>query len=323
MIRAYRHAAAVDPRSGAAYICRDYQPSSLHGYDNIQPCRLSFRPLSMSVFVSMQPPNWQPEPMVAKNYSAPAQCIYCGALGNLKHRLTKEHIIPRGLDGRLIFRRASCVECAKITGQVEQTSLRGPFLIARTQMGLRTRRPKERPHVFPIELNLGRLVLSAHLPEGAYPSILIMLMFREPDVLSGAAPRLIFGGEMTLAANEICQDHRKRRENIADLPHTQPVVFEAVPFSRMLAKIAHSYTVAELGLGSFRPTLLPIITGDDLSNIGQYVGGNAAFHSASAFLHEISLGTETVLGVAYCVVTIRLFASLAMPVYRVVAGVLP
>jgi hypothetical protein len=46
------------------------------------------------------------------------------------------------------------------------------------------------------------------------------------------------------------------------------------------------------------------------------------YYEASALLHEISVGSESVAGKHYCVVTIRLFANLAMPVYRVVAGIL-
>jgi hypothetical protein len=225
-------------------------------------------------FDFMQPPNWRPRRMAAKNYNASCECIYCGTTGNKKSRLSDEHIIALGLDGRLIFPQSSCPTCATITGKLEQGCLRGPFLIARTQMNLRSRRPRQRPRSFPLRLNLAHLVLNARMRVADYPAILVMPMFREPDVLSGAPSRAEFGAERRVGANEICPDYNERRRRLAGLPHAQPVGFQVLPFGRMLAKIAHAYAVAEIGGHNFSHTLPLIVLGTDLTDVGRYVGGS-------------------------------------------------
>jgi hypothetical protein len=51
-------------------------------------------------------------------------CIYCsdGVIKNAtKRSLGKEHIIPLGLGGNQILPRASCKNCGRITGMVEET----------------------------------------------------------------------------------------------------------------------------------------------------------------------------------------------------------
>ena len=85
---------------------------------------------------------------------------------------------------------------------------------------------------------------------------------------------------------------------------------------RVLAKIAHSYAVAELGLGGFTPLLREFIRGEGGDRF-RYVGGEFKPGAPGAGLHEIGF-EQGVTG--YLVVRIRLFASLGAPVYRVVVG---
>ncbi|MBP6077135.1 MAG: hypothetical protein KA520_12490 [Nitrosomonas sp.] len=54
----------------------------------------------------------------------PLKCIYCG---NTDEKLTKEHIVPRGLGGTCTIPSASCKKCQKITSQLEHSILRGTY----------------------------------------------------------------------------------------------------------------------------------------------------------------------------------------------------
>jgi hypothetical protein len=59
--------------------------------------------------------------------------IYCE---DGKPPFTREHVIPRGLGGGIIFPDASCGECQKIINDIETYCMRGPWLSHRLTLGL-------------------------------------------------------------------------------------------------------------------------------------------------------------------------------------------
>ena len=61
------------------------------------------------------------------------RCIYCE---EGKPPITREHVMPRGLGGGIIYPKASCEECRKVIHEVETYCLRGPFLSHRLELGL-------------------------------------------------------------------------------------------------------------------------------------------------------------------------------------------
>jgi hypothetical protein len=92
---------------------------------------------------------------------------------------------------------------------------------------------------------------------------------------------------------------------------------------RLLAKIGHSFAVAELGLGAFKPFLPPIILGTDVRHVGHYVGGTKVIPTASMNAYEIKLDEvrSSRLRRPYFMVSIRLLAEIqGMPEYFVVVG---
>jgi hypothetical protein len=98
---------------------------------------------------------------------------------------------------------------------------------------------------------------------------------------------------------------------------------------RFLAKIAHAWTVAKIGIDSFEPCLPNIILAEPPSkpeDVLQFVGGGIEFPPIprelrpTHTLYDIALGTEQIFGVKHTVVAIRLFSSLPVPTYQVVTG---
>ena len=88
----------------------------------------------------------------------------------------------------------------------------------------------------------------------------------------------------------------------------------------MLAKIAHAFSVAELGLGAFHPVLGPVILGD-LTHLGDLVGSAVDERPPEPSLHTLRLEQVTnPQGLVLLVASVRLFAEHAMPIYRMVAG---
>lgn len=92
-------------------------------------------------------------------------------------------------------------------------------------------------------------------------------------------------------------------------------------FARMLAKIGHSYAIAHLGLGAFRPLLPDIILGKS-TKAPWVVGGDASATppETERVLHHVYLQNCLTDGIEYVLVAIRLFAFVGMPRYHVVVG---
>ena len=76
----------------------------------------------------------------AHTFAPPARCIYCGSRGD--PGLHREHIIPKGLRGMLVFRKASCAECGSETHAVEGRVINPLFGASRHITGIkRTKEP--------------------------------------------------------------------------------------------------------------------------------------------------------------------------------------
>ncbi len=85
----------------------------------------------------------------------------------------------------------------------------------------------------------------------------------------------------------------------------------------MMGKIAHSFTVAELGYDNFEPLLLRLIVKNELSDCDSFIGSLEQDEPQSNQLHEISLGSSSK---GYIIVRVRLLAKLGSPTYFVVVG---
>jgi hypothetical protein len=87
----------------------------------------------------------------------------------------------------------------------------------------------------------------------------------------------------------------------------------------MLAKIAHSFAVAEMGLGSFKPLLPDLILGKTMTPT-YWVGGQLDIPPPGV-TDRIDLDYDwNANGKTFTVAHIRLFAQLGAPLYHVVIG---
>jgi hypothetical protein len=257
-------------------------------------------------------------------YAPVGRCIYCGT----DQGLTREHIIPLGLSGDRTLPQASCVVCAKITGEIEKKCLRDMLRPIRTRLGMRSRRKKERPDKLPLHIVRDGRHVTHYLPIKDYPTILGMLSFDQPRFLSGKPPQEDKGGLVAPGLyglnidvkSYIAEYTKKHGGSGLSFGPIQPGLY-----ARMLAKIAHAYTVAEYGVDSFSPFLIELILSgtDDPFNL---VGGDlddpgTKIHVLKTDdLHAIMIDEREIRGKRCLVVTIQLFACLNAPIYSVVVG---
>jgi hypothetical protein len=242
-----------------------------------------------------------------QRYAPVGRCIYCG---RTEPPLSREHIIPYGLDGDLILPKASCSDCSAITGRFEGTCLRGVLLGPRALMKMQSRRDP------PSEIEILAGEGKARLPIDDAPIMLMLPTYDLPAMLGGpaeGAPR-----HWSMFWRPLRVD-MKQMAAMGFSSFGGPVL-HSLSFCRMLAKIAHSMAVVSMGFDGFRPFLNAfILRGEGF--IHRYVGGEIENNEpASDATHEIIVYAHPLNDVVLVVAKIRLFANGGGPIFLVVVG---
>jgi len=257
-------------------------------------------------------------------YGAADKCIYCGALIS-DGKLGDEHIIPTSFGGNLILPRASCRVCERITSKIEDHCLKGLLSTARPHLGIRGRQKKSGLTRGPVYVErAGRVeTTSAHVTQ--HPGMLLMPLMPFPTAMLGQAPPDKGDGPVAV--------------RIAMRPMTSDVAERAAPFTsgggkvtltkglsaiecyRFIAKIAHAFACATLGVDSFRPYLLNLIRGQQPMFADYFVGSAMANDPPGKHLHELSFVPPIRLPFSELLVArVRLFSNLDMPTHFAVVG---
>lgn len=248
-------------------------------------------------------------------------CIYCGSTElhpDSKTKLGDEHIVAEGLGGTLILEEASCFECSKITGKTEGSILRTLLWAPRHQLGIRGKNRKRQILSYPLTTIVGGKDTVVSLPIGLHPTILFMVFLAPPRAIRTSYIPDDVSGFWLHTFGDATPIFKKGA-------HIASPGLDTVRFAQMLAKIAHGFAVQQLGLAHFAP-LLPSFVLRSFEKTEQHtdcfnvVGGDPTIYAPSQSLHELgweilSFGEKRLL-----IVSIRLFANLGAPVYRVVTG---
>jgi hypothetical protein len=235
-------------------------------------------------------------------------------------RLSREHIIPKKLGGKLVLHNASCDDCgAIINKEVETPTLTKMWVAPRTHLGMPTSSPK-------INLPLGKWTsdtsgLPANIddvdfefedtPIGNHPFRIMFPRFAPPGILWNEKPSTNFtlrGISMHVSPSERTQEDSNRRA-----AEFQP--FDPSLVCRSIAKIAHGAAVAHFGLESFTPMLPNIILGND-RNISYLVGSTLRKGKKQNSLHQITLDVRR----GYVLATVQLFAKYGIQPFLAVVG---
>lgn len=237
----------------------------------------------------------------------PMRCIYCLEDDGHFNQLTREHIIPQKLNGKLILHRASCKACARIINQQIETPLLSDFLKSpRTHLGMPTSRPQEK-------LPIGRwMAPTSEIPENMrdvnfrfdqipvhdHPFRILRPVFLPPSILWDEPASENF----TVTKIQAYFDGRPTPPGAPGEQTAEFQKFSPDILLRFIAKIAHGAAVAELGLDAFSPLLPDIILGRN-PFISHMVGSAIRRRRPAHHLHEITI----VLRRGFIVAVVRLF----------------
>jgi hypothetical protein len=93
---------------------------------------------------------------------------------------------------------------------------------------------------------------------------------------------------------------------------------EIPAFCKLIAKIAHSFAVAKLGLSNFTPFLNPLIIKDELAHCKYYLGSLNSDEPPRETLHELNFLEFSRVNAIF--VRVRLLCKLETPTYVVAVG---
>lgn len=257
--------------------------------------------------------------MVAISWTI-GRCIYCGSTGNL----SDEHIIPYGLGGRWVLRKASCKECADITSRFELNVLRNLWGPARAAFGLPTRRRYINKYPLTIERNGAKEITEIDPAECGVP--LLFTHFEAPAYLSGKpfSKGIAMNGQTThiLPSTEYFKNAIKAKFNPDRIEFTATYKpYSPTDFAKMLAKIAYGFAVAQNGLDGIKtPYVLDALL-NKKDDIGMWVGCNADAKEFSTGVDDFEIRLNFINSPKRdIVVEIKLFGKLETPTYLVVVG---
>ncbi len=238
------------------------------------------------------------------------RCIYCGST---TEPLSREHIVPYGLNGEWVLQKASCSECADITSKFERSILRGLLPQARAALKFQTR--STHPETFPIVIEVNGQKKTINLIPEDYGAVVLLPLFKMPAFLEKREPiqgtlDVIGMAMQRITGTDITELHKRYGAQKIDFSFA--INFDH--FLRLLAKIAYGYAVLNYGLDGFNEIYaLPIIMGET-DEVDKWIGSE---HSTIGD-EEVSIKLSKVGN--DLVAKIRLFGKRQVPTYVVVIG---
>jgi hypothetical protein len=239
-------------------------------------------------------------------YPAVGKCIYCGTT---QGRLTREHIIGRGIGGNVTLAKASCAhaegvkskkkKCSDITRDIEQFCFNDMLGYIRHRSGMPSSKklttlPQTIIHLDK-RVEIKDIEIVDHIGTFAVPT------FAGPGILIGH----------TGTPNVGAWNYTVRPEVLAQFPEGTRVggsKFNGRIFARMLAKIAHAFAAADAGLDAFEPFLPDFIL--DKSDVEpDFLIGSDDLPPEPETLHRVHLETVRLADKQYLVANIRLLAG--------------
>ena len=249
-------------------------------------------------------------------YRPVGKCIYCSKTENL----SKEHIIPYGLNGSIVLPKASCRDCAKITGLFEREVLRGPMRNARIHRALQSRRGHAGA---PVNQTLTVIIdgeeKTVALPLSEFPILLQFPVFPPPAAIApeGYVSGIYISGHATISFGESPHAVLKKLR-ASEIRIDQNYRHDS--FARLIAKIAYAFAVAEgwVDLLDGQPLVIPAILGQR-DEIRLWVGTiTNPLQAHEGMLHLILPHLDQERG--KLIVEVQLFADSPTPSYGVIIG---
>lgn len=207
-------------------------------------------------------------PYPEKLYQPLNRCAYCPS----DAQLSTEHIISLGLGGKLIFHKASCESCRIATSKVEDFILRKYLCALRSHLSLPSRKPPGRPDSNKLKLYNNGRSWTQKVPLSKHPGDVRFVMFEPPGRVAGTSlEQPIYS--IRLVEGVIFPNAKDRLRALGADGAEDKVAVNAIALTGIIAKIGHSYAMAELGLDAFEQTYVNHLVRAEAADWHHWVGG--------------------------------------------------
>lgn len=246
------------------------------------------------------------------NLAPVGHCIYCAATeynpANPGLTMSDEHIVARGLGGRLTLPGASCLDCQNRTSAVETKIVEALVSPSRKDLKIFGAKAKRR----------------AKAGKETRPTAMPVFRLHPPGLMVGLPPTYPFAAR-EVGVIILSDDYLERVSAAGPRTIAFKHGFRADDFARLLAKTAHSYAIAALGGDGFQPLLNNAVRGVEPMNLSDLIGETVIPpQSASTQRHLLACAWEqSPEGRELLLVYVRLFGNRNSPMYCVVTGTRP
>jgi hypothetical protein len=195
------------------------------------------------------------------------RCIYCD---KTEGKLTEEHISPFALNGCITLLNASCVECAKITSQIELHVLRHMWGAARAEMGYRTRHKKGAEELYHLTVIREGIKSIREVPLKDALKIIELPIFKAPAAIDGQTYsdhiEVISRDQFVLVEQ---REYLAKRLGVDEvcLPECDSDIF-----ARFVAKCSYGYAIERYGIEAFESIYIRSAILGITKDIGLWVG---------------------------------------------------
>jgi HNH endonuclease len=269
-------------------------------------------PAVMQQFLTMTASR-APAPPATRVLGRLEKCMYCGSTAPR----SREHIIPRSLNGELVLDEASCSKCSGITTSFERKLAKGTFAAARARYEFQSYRPRARPKALPLTLVFddgSERVVDIDAPR--FPIALCFPVYGPPTYLADAPSELAgLRHNLEIQISDISEMAAIVQRFGAAGGHV-PTPVPQLSFARLIAKVGYGLAIADPDVSLRETFVLPLILGAS-SDFNRYVGNlDEAAPPRTAGLHSV---TTQIVG-DHAVAFVRLFSGFGAPEYVVIIG---
>src|SRR3972149_2285337 len=238
------------------------------------------------------------------------RCIYCGST---QEPLSREHIIPFGLNGKWVLSKASCANCSNITSRIEEDVLRHILKPVRASFNTRTYRRKH-PDNFPLVIEKDGKKVSVDVPIEKLGGAMVLLGYKLPAYLDDRPYKhgIDVTGSYLVRGNGIPLEELAKQLGTKSISYS--VTYKEQNFERFLAKVGYGMALIHYGIDSFEKVyVLPALM-RNFDDIGKWVGSLGPTRGKEDLTVTLEEKNKDVI--AY----IRLFGKWPVPTYVVVVG---
>ena len=248
------------------------------------------------------------------------ECIYCGTH---EEPLTREHVIPYGLNGPWTLARASCKACSDVTTKFEHGVMRSLWPHVRTVLSMQSRHQGKGPATLPLYVQRRGAAEYVQIPKSEYPLYLLTPLMPPPSIAWSS--RILPGAFLSCDLIHLCgpsfEEVRAAKFTDAEFVGSR-AQFQPNDFVKMLVKIALCIGVLCLGPETFKDSPLPDMVLGKNPDLNRFVGGwyNTPMADADIGVHAVKVFLQVQQRTIH--VFLRLFAQFGGPEYQIIAGTL-